>query len=82
MSFLIDKITEIGLPSELSVFTVPPNQVAVEKLYFAEYRPVSAYNTEEAPIEISIPVQRNEYIDLRRSRFMQNVKLSKQMEQL
>lgn len=82
MSFLSDKITEIGLPSELSVFTVPPNQVAVEKLYFAEYRPVSAYNTEEAPIEISIPVQRNEYIDLRRSRFMQNVKLSKQMEQL
>lgn len=82
MSFLSDKITEIGLPSELSVFTVPPNQVAVEKLYFAEYRSVSAYNTEEAPIEISIPVQRNEYIDLRRSRLMQNVKLSKQMEQL
>lgn len=82
MSFLSDKITEIGLPSELSVFTVPPNQVAVKKLYFAEYRPVSAYNTEEAPIEIFIPVQGNEYIDLRRSRFMQNVKLSKQMEQL
>lgn len=31
MSFLSEKITEIGLPAELSLFTVPPNQVAVEK---------------------------------------------------
>lgn len=42
MSFLSEKITEIGLPAELSLFTVPPNQVAVEKIYFAEHRPVSA----------------------------------------
>lgn len=68
MSFLSEKITEIGLPAELSLFTVPPNQVAVEKIYFAEHRPVSAYNTEGAPIEIAIPGQGNEYIDLRRSR--------------
>lgn len=31
MSFLSEKITEIGLPAELYLFTVPPNQVAVEK---------------------------------------------------
>lgn len=77
MSFLSEKITEIGLPAELSLFTVPPNQVAVEKLYFAEHRPVSAYNTEGAPIEISIPGQGNEYIDLRRSRLYAKCKIVK-----
>lgn len=77
MAFLSDKITEIGLPAELSLFTVPPNQVAVEKIYYAEYRPVSAYNTEDAPIEISVPGQGNEYIDLRRSRLHAKCKITK-----
>ncbi|XP_061191087.1 uncharacterized protein F54H12.2-like [Saccostrea echinata] len=77
MAFLSDKITEIGLPAELSLFTVPPNQVAVEKIYFAEYRPVSSFNTEDAPIEISIPGQGNEYIDLRRSRLHAKCKIVK-----
>lgn len=70
MSFLSEKITEIGLPAELSLFTVPPNQVAVDNIYFAEHRPVSAYNTEGAPLEISIPGQGNEYIDLRKESFI------------
>lgn len=68
MAYLTDKITDIGQPSELSIFTVPPNQVAIEKIYFSECRPVSSYNTEGTPIEISIPGQGNEYLDLRRSR--------------
>ena len=68
MSFLTDKITDIGQPSELSIFSVPPNQVAIEKIYFSDCRPVSSYNTEDTPIEITIPGQGNEYIDLRRSR--------------
>ena len=68
MAFLTDKITDIGQPSELSIFSVPPNQVAIEKIYFSECRPVSSYNTEDTPIEITIPGQGNEYIDLRRSR--------------
>lgn len=77
MSFLSDKITEIGLPAELSLFSVPPNQVAVEKIYFAEYRPVSAFNAEDAPIEISIPGQGSEYIDLRRSRLYAKCRIVK-----
>lgn len=50
------------------------NQVAVDKLYFNECRPVSSFDTEDigvwtdAPIEISVSGQGNEYIDLRRSR--------------
>lgn len=47
----------------------------MEKIYFAEHRPVSAYNTEDAPIEISIPGQGNEYIDLRSSRLYAKYKI-------
>lgn len=68
MSFLSDKITDIGLSAELALFTVPPNQEAVDKIYYSECRPVSSFDTEEALIEISVPGQGNEYIDLRRSR--------------
>ena len=35
MAFLSDKITDIGLPAELSLFTVPPNQVAVDTIYIS-----------------------------------------------
>lgn len=38
---------------------------------------MSAYNTEEAPIEISMPGQGNEYIDLRRSRLYAKCKILK-----
>ena len=63
-----DKITDIGFPSELELFTVSPNQVAVDRIYFNECRPVSSFDTEDAPIEITVPGQANEYIDLHRSR--------------
>lgn len=77
MAFLSDKITDIGLPAELALFTVPPNQVAVDKIYFSECRPVSSFDTEDAPIEISVPGQGNEYIDLRRSRLYVKCKIVK-----
>ncbi|XP_062597067.1 uncharacterized protein F54H12.2-like [Saccostrea cucullata] len=77
MAFLNDKITDIGLPLELSLFTVPPNQVAVEKIYFSECRPVTSFDTTDAPIEITVPNQGNEYIDLRRSRLYVKCKILK-----
>ena len=70
MAYLSDKVTDIGQPSELSIFTVAANQVAIEKIYFLECRPVAAYNTEDTPIEISI-------IDLRRSRLYVKCKIIK-----
>jgi hypothetical protein len=77
MAFLNEKITDIGLPAELSLFTVPPNQVAVEKIYFSECRPVTSFDATDAPIEISVPNQGNEYIDLRRSRLYVKCKITK-----
>ena len=77
MAFLTNKITDIGQASELSIFSIVPNQVAIEKIYFSECRPVSSYSTEDTPIEIAIPGQGNEYIDLRRSRLYVKCKIVK-----
>ena len=77
MAFLSDRNKTIAQPAELSIFTAPPNQVAVEKIYFSECRPVSTYNTEDTPVEITIPGQGNEYIDLRRSRLYVKCKIVK-----
>ena len=56
---------------------VPPNQVVVDKIYFNECRPVSSFDTEDAPIEITVLGQANEYIDLRRSRLYVKCKIVK-----
>ena len=77
MAYLTDKVTDIGQPSELSIFAVPPNQVAIEKIYFSECRPVSSYSAEDTPIEIAVPGQGNEYTDLRRSRLYVKCKIVK-----
>lgn len=77
MAFFSNKITDIGLPAELALFTIPLNHVAVDKIYFNECRPVSSFDTEDAPIEISVSGQGNEYIDLRRSRLYVKFKIVK-----
>jgi len=77
MAFLSDKNKDNAQSSELSIFNVPPNQVAIDKIYFSECRPMSSFNTEDTPVEISVPGQGNEYIDLRRSRLFVKCKIVK-----
>ncbi|XP_061190601.1 uncharacterized protein F54H12.2-like [Saccostrea echinata] len=52
---------------ELSLFASPTNQVAVEKVYFTEARPISSLSA-DSPIEMVISGAGAEYIDLKRSR--------------
>ncbi|KHF23990.1 hypothetical protein [Solemya velum gill symbiont] len=68
MSFLSDSLKEVAIPDALLVFKETYNQVAVQKVYFSECRPVAAYHTDDSPVEIFVPNQGNEYIDLQRSR--------------
>lgn len=77
MAFLSDSIKEIGQPDVLSLFTAPPNQVAIEKIYYNECRPVSSFSSENAPVEITVPGDGNSYIDLRRSRLYMKCKVVK-----
>jgi len=57
MAFLSDKNKDIAHPSELSIFNVLPNQIAIDKIYFSECRPMSSFSTEDTPVEISVPGQ-------------------------
>ena len=77
MAYLSDQNTTLGQPAELSIFTLPANQVAIQKIYYSECRPVSSFQSDEAPIEITVPGQGNEYIDLRRSRMYVKCKIVK-----
>ncbi|XP_033728984.1 uncharacterized protein F54H12.2-like [Pecten maximus] len=77
MSFLSDNVNHIGLPAALSIFTVPPNQVAIEKVYFSECRPMSSFNISDAPIEIYVPGSGDRYIDLHKSRLYVKCRVKK-----
>ena len=77
MSFLSNVSTNIDQPNELSLFASPSNQVAVEKVYFTEARPISSIDSEDTPIEIVVSGAGAEYIDLRRSRLYVKAKITK-----
>ncbi|KAK3099732.1 hypothetical protein FSP39_008638 [Pinctada imbricata] len=62
---------------ELSIFAEPSNQVAVEKIYFTEARPISSIESENTPIEIVVSGSGAEYVDLRRSRLYVKAKIIK-----
>lgn len=64
-------------PSELALFSDPPNQVAVHKIYFQETRPISSFDSDNAPLEFSIPGNGGEYLDLRKSRLYIKAKITK-----
>ena len=53
-----------------TIFTLPDNQVVIQKIYYSECRPVSSFQSDEALIEITVTGQGNEYTDLRRSRML------------
>ncbi|KAL5015214.1 hypothetical protein ScPMuIL_009484, partial [Solemya velum] len=71
------KGTDYAIPDALLVFKEPANQVAVQKVYFSECRPVSSYHTDGTPVEIFVPNQGNEYLDLKRSRLYVKARIVK-----
>nr|XP_034316692.1 uncharacterized protein F54H12.2-like [Crassostrea gigas] len=68
MAFLSGDNKDIAQPMELSLFSSPTNQVAVEKVYFTEARPISSIGVSDTPIEIVVSGSGAEYIDLKRSK--------------
>lgn len=79
MAFLSEINTTTAEPCELSLFSDPPNQVALQKIFFSETRPVSSFDAADAPLEFAIPGSGNEYLDLR-SRLYLKVKITKSDE--
>lgn len=64
-----------AMPSQLSLFDIPPTQTAVENIYFQDVRPVSQI-TGSSPIEFLLSAQNGmDYIDLKRSRLYVKLKI-------
>lgn len=76
MTYLSKTNDGIAIPNELSLFNVPPNQVAIEKIYHSENRPLANF-TDSNTIEFAISGQGSEYLDLKRSRLYVRAKIVK-----
>ena len=68
MSFLNSENQSIALPEELDIFSSVPNQVAVEKAFYTECRPISSLSNEMGPIEFFSSGQSALYTDLSRTK--------------
>lgn len=77
MAFLSSDNRDIAQPMELSLFASPTNQVAVEKVYFTEARPISSIGVSDTPIEIVVSGSGAEYTDLKRSRLYVKARILK-----
>ena len=77
MTCLSDQNTTLRQPAEFSIFTLSDNQVAIQNISYSECRFVSSFQSDETPIELTVPGQGNEYIDVRRSRLYVKCKIVK-----
>ncbi|XP_062613735.1 uncharacterized protein F54H12.2-like [Saccostrea cucullata] len=77
MAFLSSDNKDIAQPMELSLFASPTNQVAVEKVFFTEARPISSIGVSDTPIEIVVSGSGAEYIDLKRSKLFVKARILK-----
>lgn len=66
-----------GLPAQLSLFDLPPTQVAVSDTYYQEIRPVSQIGN-DAPLEFHIAASNNlDYLDLSGSQIYVKLKVTR-----
>lgn len=75
MSILSSESFREAMPSQLSLFDLPPTQTAVENIYFQDVRPISQIS-DSSPIEFQVSAQNGmDYIDLKRSRLYVKLKV-------
>ncbi|KAK3107769.1 hypothetical protein FSP39_021829 [Pinctada imbricata] len=78
MSYFNKDLFSEAQPGALNVFTLPPTQTAVEKIYYQEIRPISQLSNSTSPIEFNITGQNGmEYLDLKNSQMYLKVKIKK-----
>lgn len=77
MSVLNNQSFHEGIPSELTLFDLPPTQTAVQDAYFAEIRPLSQISN-DVPLEFRIATSNTlDYLDLRGSQLYVKLKVTK-----
>ncbi|XP_056003497.1 uncharacterized protein F54H12.2-like [Ostrea edulis] len=76
MSILSNEMFKEAMPSQLSLFDLPPTQTAVENIYFQDVRPISQIS-DSSPIEFQLSAQNGmDYVDLKRSRLYVKLKVT------
>jgi hypothetical protein len=75
MSYNSDETFTEGQLEELSLFTLPPVQTGVERVYCVENRPISQLTSQDAAIEFNISGNGTDYLDLRRSKLYVKLKI-------
>ena len=74
MAFADDDLLE-GQLEELSLFTQPPVQTGVERVYFVDCRPTSQLTSQDAVIEFNVSGNGVDYLDLKQSRLYVKLKI-------
>lgn len=78
MAYLNEENQDVNVPAELDLFSEPKNQVAVDRIFYSETRPISNITSSDvSTVEFSISGQGPEYTDLKRSRLYVRAKLVK-----
>ena len=77
MSVLNGESFHEGIPTELTLFNLPPTQTAVQDAYFAEIRPLSQISN-DVPLEFRIAASNTlDYLDLHGSQLYVKLKVTK-----
>ena len=53
MTYLSKKDLDFAIPQQLSLFTTPPNQLSIEKIYYDETRSLANF-TEAQTVEFAV----------------------------
>lgn len=75
MSVLSSLSANDKAPEALNLFSVPPNQVAVQGHYYEDLRPVSQF--QQTPLEFETNLQGDTYTDLSKSKLFLKVRILK-----
>ena len=78
MAYLNEENKEISIPMELDLFDEPKNQVAVDRIFYTETRPMSNFTSPDvSTVDFFVSGQGPEYMDLKRSKLYVRAKLIK-----
>ncbi|CAC5392813.1 unnamed protein product [Mytilus coruscus] len=78
MAYLNEENKDISIPMELDLFDEPKNQVAVDRIFYTETRPMSNFTSPDvSTVDFFVSGQGPEYMDLKRSRLYVRAKLIK-----
>lgn len=75
MSVLSSVSANDTAPAALDLFSVPANQVAVQRYFYEDIRPISQFTGVETPLEFETNLQGDVYTDIANSKLFVKVRI-------